>query len=101
MKYVCKQCGWSGPVDGVLTAPNPFNPGSMITGCIRCFAVNSMSCFVQLIKSIYDYGEDHHPPGYIAQAGDIVIVKENRGTVLVVTHEGNPGAFLIYPGEYE
>lgn len=56
---------------------------------------------VRLLKSIYDDGEDHHPPGWIAQAGEVLIVKEVRGDVLAVAHEGNPGAFMIYPGEYE
>lgn len=56
---------------------------------------------VKLLKSIFDDGEDHHPPGWIAQAGEVLIVKEVRGDVLAVAHEGNPGAFTIYPGEYE
>ncbi len=55
---------------------------------------------VKLLKSIYDDGEDHHPPCWIAQAGDVLIVKEVRGGVLAVAHDGNPGAFTIYPGEY-
>jgi len=56
---------------------------------------------VKLLKSIYDDGEDHHPPGYLAYHGEVLIVKEVRGDVLAVAHEGNPGAFTIYPGEYE
>ena len=56
---------------------------------------------VRLLKPIYDDGEDHHPPGWIATAGEVLIVKEVRGEVLAVAHEGNPGAFTIYPGEYE
>lgn len=56
---------------------------------------------VRLLKSIYDDGEDHNPSGWIASAGDVVIVKDVRGDVLAVAHEGNPGAFTIYPGEYE
>ena len=56
---------------------------------------------VRLLKSIYDDGEDHHPPGWIADAGDVLNVKEVRGDVLAVAHDGNPGAFLVYPGEYE
>ena len=56
---------------------------------------------VRLLKSIYDYGEDHHPPGWIAHHGEVLLVKEVRGDVLAVAHEGNPGAFVIYPGEYE
>jgi hypothetical protein len=56
---------------------------------------------VRLLSSIYDDGEDHHPPGYLAYHGEVLIVKEVRGDVLAVAHEGNPGAFTIYPGEYE
>ena len=56
---------------------------------------------VRLLKSIYDDGEDHHPPGWLAQAGEVLIVKAVRGDVLAVAHDGNPGAFTIYPGEYE
>lgn len=56
---------------------------------------------VKLLKSIYDGGEDHHPHGWLAQAGEVLIVKEVREDSLAVAHEGNPGAFSIYPGEYE
>lgn len=56
---------------------------------------------VKLLKSIYDDGADHHPPGWLAQAGEVLIVKAVRGDVLAVAHEGNPGAFSICPGEYE
>lgn len=58
-KCICTQCGWSGPIDGVLTTPNPFNPSSVITGCIRCFAINSMvvqdasSCSECIKLSVY------------------------------------------------
>lgn len=55
---------------------------------------------VKLLKSIYDDGEDHHPPGWLAERGEVLVVKEIRGDVLAVAHEGNPGAFVIYPGEY-
>lgn len=56
---------------------------------------------VRLLKSIYDDGEDHHPTGCIAYRGEVLIVKEVRADSLAVAHEGNPGAFTIYPGEYE
>lgn len=55
---------------------------------------------IRLLSSIYDDGADHHPPGYLAYHGEALIVKEVRGDVLAVAHEGNPGAFTIYPGEY-
>ena len=56
---------------------------------------------MKLLNGIYDDGEDHHPPGWLALAGEVLVVKEVRGAVLAVAHEGNPGAFTIYPGEYE
>lgn len=56
---------------------------------------------VRLLTSIYDDGEDHHPPGWIAYHGEVLVVKDVRGDVLAVAHEGNPGAFLIFRGEYE
>jgi len=52
---------------------------------------------VRLLSSIYDDGEDHHQPGYLAHHGEVLIVKEVRGDVLAVAHEGNPGAFTICP----
>jgi len=56
---------------------------------------------VRLLKSIYDDGADYHPPGWLAKSGEVLIVKAVRGESLAVAHEGNPGAFVIYPGEYE
>lgn len=56
---------------------------------------------VQLTKSIWDDGEDHHPPGWLALAGEVLIVKAVRGDALAVAHEGADGAFLVRPNEYE
>lgn len=56
---------------------------------------------VILTKSIYDDGEDHHAPGYIAYMDETVYVKEIYGTSLAVAHEGNPGSFIIRDGEYK
>lgn len=56
---------------------------------------------VILTKSIYDDGEDHHPPGYIACIGEKVYIKEIYGTTLEVAHEYDPGSFIISEGEYK
>ena len=59
---------------------------------------------VRLLRDIYDDGEDHHPPGYIAYSGEVVIVR-SVGNIdsesLVVAHEGNKGSFVVYRGEFE
>ena len=59
---------------------------------------------VRLLKDIWDDGEEHHPPGYIARAGELVIVRSvgNIGSKsIVVAHEGREGGFVIYRGEFE
>lgn len=81
-----------------MTKPNE------TTGADSASALTNVLCVggrVRLLKSIYDDGEDHHPPGYLAYHGEVLVVKAIRGDVLAVAHEGNPGAFSIYPGEYE
>jgi len=55
---------------------------------------------VKLTKSIYDDGEDHHMPGWIAYIDEIVVVKNILRNRLAVAHEGNTGSFVIYDGEY-
>lgn len=57
---------------------------------------------VRLTKSIFDDGADHHPPGWIANAGELVIIKEIFGKSLAVHHENvtDGRAFMIYQGEY-
>lgn len=55
---------------------------------------------VKVLNSIYDDGEDHHPPGWIAFEGEVLMIKQIHGDVLAVAHEENPGAFMLYPGEY-
>ncbi len=88
----------------------PANARALLRGNARESSDSAMSALtaglcvgarVKLLKSIYDDGEDHHPPGRIAQAGEVLIVKEVREDSLAVAHEGNPGAFRIYHGEYE
>lgn len=74
---------------------------TMLPTLLRLCARLCVGDKVRLRKSIYDDGEDHHPPGWIAYHGEVLIVKEVRADSLAVAHEGNPGAFTIYPGEYE
>jgi hypothetical protein len=56
---------------------------------------------VRLTQDIWDDGEDHHPPGWLARAGELLTVKAVRGAALAVAHEGAEGAFIIRDGEYE
>jgi hypothetical protein len=59
---------------------------------------------VRLISDIYDYGdEDHHPPGYIAMAGEILIVRGIDGpTMIEVSHEDvTDKTFGVYAPEIE
>jgi hypothetical protein len=56
---------------------------------------------VRLLKSIWDDGEGHHPPGWLANKGEVLTIKKVDGTSLAVAHEGAEGAFIIWAGEYE
>lgn len=59
---------------------------------------------VKLTQDIFDDGEDHHPPGFCAKSGEIVIVRSlsQSGKWLGVAHEGViDSSFVIYPEEYE
>lgn len=42
---------------------------------------------VRLTADIWDDGEDHHPPGYIAKKGQTVIVRGVNISSLSVSHE--------------
>jgi hypothetical protein len=42
-KRLCKECGWHGTETEVLTAPNPFEEDTEITGCPACLSVESMA----------------------------------------------------------
>lgn len=57
---------------------------------------------IQLTCAIYDDGEDHHPPGWLAQAGEILfVVKRYDSGKLAVTHDPESGqSFSVYPNEY-
>lgn len=61
------------------------------------YTVNEL---VQLRADIYDDGEDHHPPGFIAYLDEIVIVRNVYHNSLAVSHPGvKNNAFLVYPKE--
>jgi hypothetical protein len=45
---------------------------------------------VRLLADIWDDGQDHHPPGYLAHRGEILIVRridEGREFPYCVSHE--------------
>ena len=60
MKLICteRRCDWRGNVDGVLRAPDPFNPGVDIIGCPDCKAHSSihMACDEPGCWSVADCG---------------------------------------------
>ena len=66
---------------------------------------------IRLLESIYDDGADHHPPGWLALHGEILIIravkvwkdeKDIEHTSLAVSHEDvTNSAFFIDEGEYE
>ena len=60
---------------------------------------------VRLLKSIWDDGEDHHPPGWLAMAGEVLVVR-SVGNIdaarIAVSHEGvEDSAFMISRDEFE
>lgn len=61
------------------------------------FVINEI---VKTTKGIWDDGEDHHPPGWLAFKGDILVVRKVRENALVVSHPGVlDSAFTVYPEE--
>lgn len=60
---------------------------------------------VRLTKSIWDDGEDHHPPGWLARAGEVLIVRTDQHPKtgrIAVSHEQVKGrSFWISSDEYE
>ena len=65
----------------------------------------SVGDHVKLTASIYDHGEDHHPPGWLAMKGEVLVVRAIIGGAtgqLAVSHEDvTDNAFCIVRGEYE
>lgn len=58
---------------------------------------------VRLLKSIYDDGEEHHPPAWLAMKDEILVIRAVHETgALAVSHEQvTDRAFAVYPGEFE
>lgn len=57
---------------------------------------------IRIIKGIYDDGEDHHPPQWLAQAGDVVEVIESFPRKTLVTFgEDLRGSFWVITDEFE
>ncbi len=60
---------------------------------------------VRLLKDIWDDGEDHHPPGYLALKGEVLIVRRapcwQRRSIGVSHEHITDNSFTIYAGEYE
>jgi hypothetical protein len=52
------------------------------------------------LTSVYDDGQDHHPPGYYCYEGDELIVKEIRHGLVIVAHEGREGGFWLEAHEF-
>jgi len=58
---------------------------------------------VKLLKSVWDDGADHHPPGWYAREGEELIVREveGNGSRIAVSHDGVlDSSFLIFPDEF-
>jgi hypothetical protein len=87
-----------------VTATNELMQGierEKLSAASDCYALGDK---IRLLKDIWDDGEDHHPPGYCARSGEIVIVRriDGHGGVVAASHENRiDNAFLVYPGEYE
>ncbi len=57
---------------------------------------------VRITRGIYDDGQDHHPPGFIAVEGDIVtIIDKNNGGLLVNHSPHAKHGFYVYGSEVE
>lgn len=58
---------------------------------------------IRVTKDIYDYGDEgHHPPGYIANKGDIVTILTIRKNDMEVHHKPNGvNGFLLNLDEFE
>lgn len=58
---------------------------------------------LQVIKDVYDDGEDYHPPGYVSLAGDVVYAIHDSTTVrVVVSHiKDSLIGFIIMRDEFK
>jgi len=56
---------------------------------------------VRMLKDVWDDGQDHHPPGYVAHKDEIVNVKSNepgRRFPLSLYHDGRSGDVCFLAG---
>lgn len=86
--------------------PHGTNNGEIATGAHPRVGISDLLCVggrVRLLKSIYDDGEEHHPPAWLAMKGEILVVRKvHESGALAVSHENvTDRAFALYPGEYE
>lgn len=58
---------------------------------------------VRLLKNIWDDGDDsHHPPGYLAMSGEVMVVRSVNPHSLSVSHAHiTDRTFAVYEGEWE
>lgn len=57
---------------------------------MSCKELPAIGQRVALLADIWDNGEDHHPPGYLAQRGEILIVRKldpGHEFPVLVSHE--------------
>ena len=66
MRMLCRNCGWMGPEDQILKAPNPWNQDDEICGCPQCFVVEDLrvACYRVGCKNEASMGIPT-PTGYI------------------------------------
>lgn len=66
------------------------------------FAINDK---VRLLADIWDDGQDHHPPGYLARRGEILIVRSldpgHEHPVLISHEEITDNSFRVALSEIE
>ena len=81
----------------------PVDGGNQIVEPLLPAAIYKVGQEVRLTKNVYDGGEDHHPPGYLAYAGETLVVRKvTNGTLISVSHEGIiDRSFKLYDGEFE
>jgi hypothetical protein len=59
---------------------------------------------VRLMASIWDDGQDHHPPGYLAHEGEILIVRSvtpGQWPIYISHEQVTDNSFGVNPGEIE
>ena len=56
---------------------------------------------VRVVKGVWDDGEDHHPPGWLAQTGDILdVCRVYDSGKMLVSVPGRDIQFWLMPDEY-